>query len=183
MGFKELMERLLGQASQTSKIIVSKTGEAAQDIGERGVISVEIHQLEGQVRKLINRLGAEVYTAFIEEDADEIARDDARIKATVDELVSLQEAIDQREAMIQERKDAIQQEKERARREKLHAELQEREQALARKEAALQEEKDALEKERAEFLAEKAAEPEKAEEAPDEELSGDDSASKDGPKT
>jgi hypothetical protein len=126
MTFGERMRELLEQGAQVSKEILAKAGEKAQDwgekgyqaskdfvnkagakaqdLGEKGVLKLEIHQLEGQAQKLISRLGAEAYRVFAEEDAETLSRDLPAVKALLSELSSLREAIEKREAELQNKK-------------------------------------------------------------------------------
>lgn len=89
---------------QASKEFVSKAGAKAQDLGERGVLMLEIRQMEGQAQKLIGRLGAEVYSAFVEREAKSVTVSTPEIKAILTELAAVRAAIEKREAELQARK-------------------------------------------------------------------------------
>ena len=58
MSFSEKMKEMLDQGVAASKEFAAKAGAKAQDLGERGVLMLEIKQLENQTEKLIGRLGA-----------------------------------------------------------------------------------------------------------------------------
>ena len=64
MAFSERMKELFDQGLAASKDFALKAGGKAQELGERGVLMLEIKQLENQAQKLINRLGNEAYRAF-----------------------------------------------------------------------------------------------------------------------
>jgi hypothetical protein len=118
MTFGERMKELLEQGAQVSKEIAVKAGEKAQDwggkgyqaskefaakagakaqeLGERGVLLLEVKQLEWQAQKLMARLGTEVYNNF-DGGADTVSRDNPAIKAVLGELASVRAAIEQRE--------------------------------------------------------------------------------------
>jgi hypothetical protein len=126
MTFSERMKDLLDQGLEASKDFASKAGEKAQDwgekgyqasrefinkagvkaqdLGERGVLMVEIRQLEGKAQKLLERLGSEVYTAFSERGAETVSASDAGIKPLLEELASIRESMEKREAELQSRK-------------------------------------------------------------------------------
>jgi phage terminase small subunit len=89
---------------QASKEFLNKAGAKAQDLGERGVLMMEIRQLEGRAQKLLARLGTEAYNAFVEQGAQSVAATDAGIKPLLDELASIRESIEKREAELQSRK-------------------------------------------------------------------------------
>jgi hypothetical protein len=126
MSFSDRMKELLGQGAVVSKEFVSRAGEKAQDWGEKGyqaskefvskagakaqelgeigVLKLEIKQLEGQAQKLIGRLGAEAYSAFVERGAKSITVDTPAVKAILAELASVRDAIEKREAGLESRK-------------------------------------------------------------------------------
>jgi len=83
MGFSDTLKEMVDQGVAASKEFAVKAGDKAQDwsakgvdasrdffskagakiqkLGEKGVLTLEIKRLEGQARKLIAFLGAEVY--------------------------------------------------------------------------------------------------------------------------
>jgi hypothetical protein len=115
MGFADKMKELASKAGekaqdwggkgfQASKTLVTKAGAKAQDLGERGVLALEIKQLEGQVQKLIDRLGSEVYQAFVEREVKTLSPDSPGIKEILDELASVRETIEKKEAELESRR-------------------------------------------------------------------------------
>ena len=50
MTFSERMRDLLEQGWTVSKELAIKAGSKAQDLGERGILMLEIKQLEGQAQ-------------------------------------------------------------------------------------------------------------------------------------
>ncbi|MFP3042595.1 hypothetical protein LQZ19_12335 [Treponema primitia] len=126
MTFGERMRELLEQGAVVSKEFAAKAGEKAQDwgsrgleaskefaakagakaqeLGEIGVLKVEIKQFEGQAKKLIGRLGAELYSRFTEKDTQSVSRDDAAVGAILSEIAAVKEAIEKREDELRKRK-------------------------------------------------------------------------------
>jgi capsule polysaccharide export protein KpsE/RkpR len=99
--------QVFGEKSyKVSKDFMAKAGAKAQDLGERGVLMLEIKQLEGQAQKCIGRLGAEVYQAFAERGAKSITVDTPAIKPILAELVTLREKIEKQEEELNKRKGA-----------------------------------------------------------------------------
>jgi hypothetical protein len=88
---------------QASKEFINKAGAKAQDLGERGVLALEIRQLEGRAQKLIARLGSEAYTMLAEKGVSQISADDPAIKAILSELAGIRESIEKREAELKNR--------------------------------------------------------------------------------
>jgi hypothetical protein len=121
MGFSDTLKELLDQGLQVSKELAAKAGEKAQDwggkgleaskefaakagakvqeLGEKGVLVIEIKHLEGQVKKLMARLGVEVYGA-VEKGITVLNAEDPIIKSMLEEITSVKTAIDTREAEL-----------------------------------------------------------------------------------
>jgi hypothetical protein len=104
MTFIERMKELLDQGVAVSKDFAVKAGAKAQDLGERGVMMVEIRQLEGQAQKLLGRLGAEVYQAFTEKGDESVSANDVAIKPLLSGIASARESIEKKEAELYLRK-------------------------------------------------------------------------------
>ena len=104
MTFTSRMKKLLDQGLSVSKEFAIKAGSKAQDLGERGVLMLDIKQLEYQAQKLIGRLGAEVYQSFAEKGRKTISADSAPIKAILLELASVKEEIESKEAELKLKK-------------------------------------------------------------------------------
>ena len=104
MVFSDRMRQLLDQGVVASKEFAAKAGAKAQDLGERGILMVEIKQLEGKAKKLLGQLGTEVYRLFAECNQDSIERDTPEIQATMTELSSLRETLEQKETELRNRR-------------------------------------------------------------------------------
>lgn len=98
MTFAEKMKEIVEQGMAASKDFINVAGAKAQDLGEKGVLKFEIMQLEGQAQKLFARLGAEVYTAFVEKSSSSVSRDDEVVSSLISELAGIRDAIEKREA-------------------------------------------------------------------------------------
>jgi len=101
MTFSERMKEMLDQGVAASKDFASKAGEKAQELGERGVLMLEIKQLENQAQKLISRLGNETYRIFAEQGLSVISADDIPVKGILTELSLVRESIEKKEAGLQ----------------------------------------------------------------------------------
>ena len=103
MTFSEKMVEMLDQGIAATKDFAIKAGAKAQDLGERGVLMVDIKQLETKAQKLLTRLGNETYAAFSERDQDSISRDAPEITPIIAELARLRNEIEQKEAELRNR--------------------------------------------------------------------------------
>ena len=104
MTFSERMKELLDQGVTATKEFAVKAGAKAQDLGERGVLVIEIKQLEGKAQKLLARLGNEIYQAFAEQNQESVMRSDPEIEKFLAELATLKDAIEQKETDLKNRK-------------------------------------------------------------------------------
>lgn len=104
MTFSERMRDLLDQGVAASKEFAAKAGAKAQDLGERGILMLEIKQLEGQAQKLFSRLGNEAYRAFAERGQTSVERDAPEIKIVLTEIASVRETIEQKDAELRSRR-------------------------------------------------------------------------------
>ena len=104
MAFSDRMKKLVDQGVAASKDFAAKAGAKAQDLGERGVLMVEIKQLEGQAQKLMGRLGAEVYHAFTEQGEETLSRESAPVKKLLADISAARDSIEQKEAELKLRK-------------------------------------------------------------------------------
>ncbi|MDR1468822.1 MAG: hypothetical protein LBT00_05965 [Spirochaetaceae bacterium] len=100
MTFSERMKSVFEQGVEASKGIAAKAGAKAQDLGEKGVLKLEILQLEAQAKKWVERLGAEVCRLFVEQGQESISADDPVIKGILSEIGAVRDAIEQKEAAI-----------------------------------------------------------------------------------
>ena len=104
MTFSERMRDLLEQGVAASKEFAVKAGAKAQDLGERGILMLEIKQLESQAQKLMGRLGNEAYRFFTDEDKTEISRDAPEISGVLAELSRVRDTIEHKESELRARK-------------------------------------------------------------------------------
>ena len=102
--FSEKMMDLLDQGMAASKEFAIKAGAKAQDIGERGILMVEIKQLENKAKKLLGQLGNEVYRAFAERSQETVDRNAPEVQIIMKELSSVREALEQKETELKTRK-------------------------------------------------------------------------------
>ncbi|MDR1419234.1 MAG: hypothetical protein LBI86_02560 [Treponema sp.] len=104
MTFGERMKEIVEQGISVSKDLAVKAGAKAQDLGERGVLMLEVRQLEGQAQKLVGRLGAEAYEAFAERGVKTLAADTHAVRILLAELAQIRESIEKKNTELQSRK-------------------------------------------------------------------------------
>ena len=104
MTFSDRMKDLLEQGVAVSKEFAIKAGAKAQDLSERGLLLLEIKQLEGQAQKLISRLGNEVYQEFAEKNMQTVSADTPAIQELLAEIAAIREKMERKDAELRIRK-------------------------------------------------------------------------------
>jgi hypothetical protein len=98
------MKVLLDQGWAVSKDFAVKAGAKAQDLGEKGLLMLEIKQLENQAQKILTRMGNEAYIAFVDRDQPVIEREAPEFKSILDQLAGVKDAIEKKEIELKNRK-------------------------------------------------------------------------------
>ncbi|MCL1931183.1 MAG: hypothetical protein FWF55_05165 [Treponema sp.] len=104
MTFSERMKELLDQGVAASKELAFKAGAKAQELGERGILMLEIKQLEGQAQKLLGRLGNEAYKAFVERNQDALEKSAPEVTALLADIAKVREAIELKETELRNKR-------------------------------------------------------------------------------
>jgi len=104
MTFSERMKELLDQGVAASKELALKAGAKAQDLGERGILMLEVKQLEGQAQKLMGRLGNEAYKAFAERNQETLDKNTPEVEALLADIAKVRDAIEQKETELRSRR-------------------------------------------------------------------------------
>ena len=69
MTFAEKMKDMIDKGVVASRDLAKKASEKAKELGAKGVLKLEIAQLESQAEKLVAKLGAEVYASLVDRKA------------------------------------------------------------------------------------------------------------------
>ncbi|MDR0457352.1 MAG: hypothetical protein LBH20_11810 [Treponema sp.] len=104
MTFSERMRELLDQGVAASKEFALKAGAKAQDLGERGILTLEVKQLEGQAQKLLSRLGNQAYQAFVERNQKTLNRAVPEVESILAEITKVRDSIEQKETELRNRR-------------------------------------------------------------------------------
>jgi hypothetical protein len=104
MTFSERMKELLDQGVAASKEFALKAGAKAQELGEQGILMVEIKRLEMQAQKLLTRLGNETYKAFAERNQDSLDKASPEIESLMSDLGKIRESIEQKETELRNKR-------------------------------------------------------------------------------
>jgi hypothetical protein len=93
------MEQLIGQGISTSREVLSRAKDKAQELGEIGLAKYEISQLEKQAQQLFGRLGMAVFDKLAVKGQASVSRE--AVKELVAELQEIRKKIEQKEGDLQ----------------------------------------------------------------------------------
>ena len=99
MGIWDRMEQLLGQGLHTSREVLARAKDKAQELGEIGLLKYELSQLEKQAQKLFGRLGVAVFDKLAVKGQATVSRE--AVKELVAELEEVKKKIEQKEGDLQ----------------------------------------------------------------------------------
>src|SRR5512137_1469231 len=97
MTFAEKLKDMVDKGVAGSRDLAKKASEKAKELGAKGVLKLEIAQLEAQAETLVGKLGAEVYASLVERKAKSVSRDDAAITGVLKEIEGLRASIENKE--------------------------------------------------------------------------------------
>lgn len=93
MAFVDQMRELIDKGLAASKEALIAAGDKAQQLGEKGVLKMEIVQLRSQIEKLTSRLGLEVYETLVDKGQKTVSKD---TPAIAESLAKIQELANQK---------------------------------------------------------------------------------------
>ncbi|MDR2521682.1 MAG: hypothetical protein LBC72_03905 [Spirochaetaceae bacterium] len=99
--FFDNMKNALQDGWEASKDFAAKAGSKAQELGEKGVITVEIKKLEFNAERLIKKLGLEAYQQFAENGAESVSANHPSVARILAEIADIKLQIEQKHAGLQ----------------------------------------------------------------------------------
>lgn len=101
MEFWDRVKSTIDKGVEGSRDLLGRARDKAQDLGERGVLRVEIVQLENQAERLVGKLGVVAYEAFIVDQKVQLDSEDPRVKEVLDEINSVKSRITEKEGQLE----------------------------------------------------------------------------------
>jgi hypothetical protein len=97
MTFADKMKDMIDKGIVASRDLARKASEKAKELGAKGVLKLEIAQLESQAEKLVGKLGAEIYTGLVERGRAAVSRDDPEVAGILKEIEGVRASIERKE--------------------------------------------------------------------------------------
>jgi hypothetical protein len=101
MDFWDRMKNAMEKGLEGSREILGKAKDRAQDLGERGVLRLEIMQLENQAEKLIGKLGTRTYEALVTEQRLQVDKETEGISELIAEIDGIRQTISEKETALE----------------------------------------------------------------------------------
>ena len=93
MDFWDRMKDALGKGLETSRDLLNRAGDKAQDLGQKGVVRFEIMQLERQAEQLVTKLGSATFEHLEINGATSISKKNNDIADLIREISDVRERI------------------------------------------------------------------------------------------
>ena len=97
MSLSERMRDMIDKGLDASRDFAKKASEKAKELGEKGVLKLEIAQLESRAEKLIAKLGAEVYASMVDRNVPAVSRDTEPVSGILKQIEELRGTIEGKE--------------------------------------------------------------------------------------
>lgn len=101
MDFWDRVRTTIDKGLEGSRELVGKARDKAQDLGERGVLRIEIGQLENQAEKLVGKLGAVAYEALAVREEEKLLASSDDVREIIEQIKDVQERIREKEAQLE----------------------------------------------------------------------------------
>jgi len=101
MEFWDRVKTTIDKGLEGSRDVLGRARDKAQDLGERGVLRVEILQLENQAEKLVGKLGAVAYEVLVVDGQNELTKDSVGVRNLIDEINDVQVRIKEKEGLLE----------------------------------------------------------------------------------
>ncbi len=97
MTFAEKMQDMINKGLAASKELAGKAGAKAKELGAKGILRIEILQLNSRIEKLTAKLGVEVYAAFVEKGQTNVSKDSPAVAKILAEIEEQRAAVERKE--------------------------------------------------------------------------------------
>src|SRR5690606_34743173 len=111
MDFWTRVKSTVDKGLSASKDLFGKAGEAARELGEKGVLRIEVRELENRVKDLLQALGLAVFQQLDKEGKASVTAKNQEIAELIQQIKTAESEITLREQKLEELKNLHKQEK------------------------------------------------------------------------
>jgi hypothetical protein len=100
MSFWDRMKEMVDKGIDTSRDVLGKAADKAKELGEKGVMKIEIIQLEREGEKKIMQLGTAVFDLLVKQEKASVSKGTQGIKELIEEITAIEQKMDQKEEAL-----------------------------------------------------------------------------------
>lgn len=100
MDFWDRMRHAIDQGLDSSRGFLSKAGDRARDLSERGILRFEIKQLESQAEQLTAKLGSRAYEVLVKEGKNTVSKSTPGVKEIIGEIQDIEQRVKDKEEQL-----------------------------------------------------------------------------------
>lgn len=100
MDFMERLQQGFAKGLSSSRDLYGKAKGKAKELGEKGLLHLELQQLERQVEELVGQLGAKAYEHLTKGGAGGVTLETEGVKGIVNEINRVRGEIEEREEAL-----------------------------------------------------------------------------------
>ena len=97
MAFWDSLKDFMDKSIEASGKVLNEFGEKTKELGQKGVIKLEIAQLKNQFKQQSGRLGLAVYELFTKDDKESVTRRNAAVVPILEKMQELEKLIAKKE--------------------------------------------------------------------------------------
>jgi hypothetical protein len=94
------MRHAIDQGLDSSRDFLSKAGDRARDLSERGILRFEIKQLESQAEQLTAKLGSRAYEVLVKEGKNTVSKSTPGVKEIIGEIQDIEQRVKDKEEQL-----------------------------------------------------------------------------------
>ncbi len=102
MDFVAKVKQAVNQGLEASRDFLDRASDKAKDLGEKGVLKLEILQFQHDAEKKIAELGTIVYEALAKDGKNTVSKRTAGVKTLIQEIDSLMKQIGEKEEQLKQ---------------------------------------------------------------------------------
>ncbi len=106
MDWKQRLEQSLNQGYDVTRKLFGKAKERAVELGEHGVLSLEVRQLEAKYTDLLTSLGTKVHNLLIHEKRSTVTAKSQGVKELLEQIEETREELEHKRRLLREQEEA-----------------------------------------------------------------------------
>jgi hypothetical protein len=106
MDWKNKLEQSLNQGYDVSRKLFGKAKKRATELGEYGVLSLEVRQLETKHTELMTSLGGKVYELLVQEKRSTVTAKSQGVKELLEQIEETREELERKRHLLEQHEES-----------------------------------------------------------------------------